>query len=114
MADAGVRFPVLKPLLERCLSLHAEDRPSASETMRALEGHRADPCTYHVAGHGAGVLAERWFQVDFAGTHHSTIVVATSSILNPNFQHVIFTSIPALGFIIEEHGGVCNSYAEAW
>lgn len=63
MADAGQRFPLLKPLLERCLSLHGEDRPSSAEALRALEGLRADPCAYRPAGHGGGVLADRWFKV---------------------------------------------------
>ncbi|CAM9797702.1 unnamed protein product [Ascophyllum nodosum] len=62
VAGAGDRFPLLKPLLERCLSLHAEDRLSASEAMRAVESLRADPCAYRPAGHGAGILADRWFQ----------------------------------------------------
>lgn len=63
VAEAGNRSPLLKPLLERCLCLHAEDRPSSAEALRALEGLRADPCVYHPAGHGAGVLADRWFKV---------------------------------------------------
>lgn len=63
MAEAGERSPLLKPLLERCLSLHAEDRPAADEALRSLESLRADPCAYHPAGHGAGILADRWFQV---------------------------------------------------
>ena len=67
VAGAGDRFPLLKPLLERCLSLHAEDRLSASEAMRAVESLRADPCAYRPAGRGAGILADRWFQVDFGG-----------------------------------------------
>ncbi|CAN0536760.1 unnamed protein product, partial [Ectocarpus sp. 12 AP-2014] len=62
VAEAGDRFSLLKPLLERCLSLHAEDRPAAAEALRALEALRADPCAYHPAGHGAGILADRWFQ----------------------------------------------------
>lgn len=63
VAEAGNRSPLLKPLLERCLCLHAEDRPSSAEALRALEGLRADPCAYRPAGHGAGVLADRWFKV---------------------------------------------------
>ncbi|CAN0341971.1 unnamed protein product, partial [Ectocarpus sp. 12 AP-2014] len=62
VAEAGARFSVLKPLLERCLNLHAEDRPAAAEALRALEVIRADPCAYHPAGHGAGIMADRWFQ----------------------------------------------------
>ncbi|CAM9339472.1 unnamed protein product [Ectocarpus fasciculatus] len=62
VAEAGDRFSLLKPLLERCLSLHAEDRPAAAEALRALEALRADPCAYRPAGHGAGILADRWFQ----------------------------------------------------
>ncbi|CBJ30261.1 conserved unknown protein [Ectocarpus siliculosus] len=62
VAEAGDRFSLLKPLLDRCLSLHAEDRPAAAEALRALEALRADPCAYHPAGHGAGILADRWFQ----------------------------------------------------
>ncbi|CAN0141662.1 unnamed protein product [Pylaiella littoralis] len=64
VAEAGGRSPPLKPLLERCLSLHAEDRPTAAEALRALESLRADPCAYRPAGHGAGVLADRWFQAE--------------------------------------------------
>lgn len=63
VAEAGNRSPLLKPLLERCLSLHAEDRPSSAEALRTLESLRADPCAYRPAGHGAGVLADRWFKV---------------------------------------------------
>ena len=63
MAEAGDRSPLIKPLLERCLSLHAEDRPAASQALRAVEGLRADPCAYRPVGHGAGVLADRWFKV---------------------------------------------------
>lgn len=63
VAEAGHHSPLLRPLLERCLSLHAEDRPSSTEALRALEGLRADPCAYLPAGHGAGVLADRWFKV---------------------------------------------------
>ena len=63
VARAGARFPVLKPLLERCLSLHAEDRPTAIDVLRSLEAIREDPCSYSPAGHGGGVLADRWFQV---------------------------------------------------
>ncbi|CAM9215529.1 unnamed protein product, partial [Laminaria digitata] len=61
---AGARFPVLRSLLERCLSLHAEDRPAAVDVLRSLEAIREDPCAYSPAGHGGGVLADRWFQAD--------------------------------------------------
>ncbi|CAM9665429.1 unnamed protein product, partial [Scytosiphon promiscuus] len=64
VAEAGSRFSLVKPLLESCLSLHAEDRPAAAEALRSLEVFRADPCAYRPAGHGAGILAERWFQAE--------------------------------------------------
>ena len=67
VAGASARLPVLKPLLERCLSLHAEDRPAAVDVLRSIEAIREDPCAYSPAGHGGGVLADRWFQVGTAG-----------------------------------------------
>lgn len=65
---AGELIPALKPLVERCLCLHAEDRPTAADAARALENLRGDPCTYQPARHGAGVLADRWFRVCFSNS----------------------------------------------
>ena len=73
MARAGARFPVLKLLLERCLSLHAEDRPTAVDVLCSLEAIREDPCAYSPAGHGGGVLADRWFQVGTAGVYYREV-----------------------------------------
>lgn len=84
MASAGARFLLLKPLLDRCLSLHAEDRPTAAEAMRALERLRGDPCVYRPAGHGAGVLADRWFKVTSKG-----------AVLDCKSASTVFISTPA-------------------
>ncbi|CAM9920296.1 unnamed protein product, partial [Hapterophycus canaliculatus] len=59
VAEAGNRFPLVKPLLESCLNLHAEDRPAAAEALCSLESLRADPCAYRPAEHGAGIPADR-------------------------------------------------------
>lgn len=81
MGRAGDRFPLLKSLLERCLSLHAEDRPGASDALGALEGLKADPCSYRPAGHGAGVLADRWFQVGVMDTGLQVFLVNVLKLL---------------------------------
>lgn len=79
---ASGRCPLLKALLERCLCLHAEDRPTAADAARAVEGLRLDPCAYRPAGHGAGVLADRWFKARVFGRYwrlmYSTLYLTTS------------------------------------
>ncbi|CAM9120240.1 unnamed protein product, partial [Chrysoparadoxa australica] len=68
VGHAGQKFRKLKPLICRCLSLHAEDRPTASQAQRSLQDLKHDLGLYSPHGHGGGVLVERWVREELKET----------------------------------------------